>query len=749
MSDSSDAALREQYANAVHYIRLKIDQLLALSGGTAVHPEALDDEALIAHDPIGIIARSFGQTLDALHENNRELAEAHREIRALLNAAGAAIVVTDGALIVETANPKAFETLLVEGEGAVGRPLREALIGCRDMPNHALLNALVDAGETTEVREIAFGERCFHVVASPVKREEGGLARLIFVFTDITELKRGEDSLRLFFEVFNNAAEAVLVTDRDTRIVAVNDAFTAITGYSIDEVRGKTPGVLKSDRHSKAFYRELWGELTATGHWRGEIWDRGKRGEVFPVWQSISAVRRPDGSLTNYVSIWSDISSLKETQQRLDYLAHHDALTGLANRCLFLDRLGHALTVAERGGKRLALLFIDLDGFKETNDTLGHAAGDQLLIEVAERIRRCVRRGDTVARFGGDEFTVLVEGVEEYGAVRVVCEKLVAAFATPCLVRGEHLNITLSIGAGCYPRDGRDGETLLKRADAAMYEVKKRGRNGYRFYTRGALAEPSVNDSLEEPLREALRRGGIEVRFQPQVLLDTRRVVAAEALARWEDPLLVSIPPRQFVAIAERGGMIGELGEAVLRSVCGALRRWLDGGLAINGVSVNTSSSHLREAGFAAMVERVLGEYGIPPALLTLEIPEESLSHHPATATRHLARLRGLGVQVVIDDFGADYSVFGRVGELPVDGLKIGRTLVRRIAEQQGGESVARAVGELAKGFSLGVAAAGIETERQHATLASLDGVLGQGYLYGRELTVGDFERLLSNSPPH
>ena len=748
MAHSTDAMhgeemARAQYVAAIRYIRAKVNQLLQVMGTLPLNPEELDDETLIGLDPIGIIADSFGQVLEHQRETNRSLREAHDEIHTLLDAAGAAIVVVDRDLKVESANQKALELLFRGDEDVSGERFCDRLGEDRREINKSLIQKILADGEGKEISDFSLGDRWFHLIASPIKSDEGAVVRIVFVFTDITELKRNEDALRLSATVFNNTAEAIIVTDGDNRIVTVNDAFTTITGYTLDEVHGRTPNLLKSHRHNETFYQDMWAALGTVGHWRGETWDRKKSGEVFPIWQTISVVRRPDGSISNFVSIWSDISSLREAQERLNYLAHYDALTGLANRNLFNDRLNHALKLAERAAQGLAVVFIDLDHFKHVNDTLGHGVGDQLLVEVAGRIREHFREGDTVARIGGDEFIVLIENVESPQDLAQACDKLVSSFDEPFVIEEHPFHMSLSAGVSLYPRDGEDVEELVKNADSAMYAAKERGRNGFQFYTEAISQASKERMSLEGALRAAIREGAIEVHLQPQFDLRSRRPVSAEALARWIDPQLGFVPPDKFIQLAEELGIIDALGEGVLRAVLGHLRRWRDEGLEVGRVAVNVSGLQLQQRGFAGRVLALLEEYQLPPTAIEVEVTESSLMRHTEEVVLELMQLRAHGVTVSIDDFGTGFSSLSQLRHLPIDTLKIDRAFVTELDREPDNEAIARAVVALAHSLGLKVVAEGVESEGEHAKLLELDCGVGQGYLYAKPMPADAFAELI------
>lgn len=455
----------------IRYIRAKIDQLLLVMGSLPLRPEELDDTTLISLDPIGIIADSFGEVITHLNATNHRLEIAQNEIRTILDALGAAVVVLDLDDRVEDCNLRALDWFFAGADRAqvVGQPAA-AVCTC--------------AVELSEVRAHANGSshgatvhgRDVQVVASKIADEAGRHVKTVMLFNDISAQKAIERHLQLYATVFGNIGEGILITDADNRIIEINDAVSRITGYSRAELIGATPSCLKSGLHEPAFYAEMWRTLHTQGVWRGEINDRTKDGQVIPLLQTISVVQDADGSITHNISVMADISSLKQTQARLDFLAHHDVLTELPNRLLFSDRLDHAIERARRDEHDIALLFIDLDRFKEVNDVHGHHIGDLLLIKASRRLKSLVRRADTVARLGGDEFVVLMDSAASPVAAANLAAKITTAFQTPFSINDSELHIGCSIGTALYPEDGDDAITLLKSADAAMYRAKLAGK---------------------------------------------------------------------------------------------------------------------------------------------------------------------------------------------------------------------------------------------------------------------------------
>jgi diguanylate cyclase (GGDEF)-like protein/PAS domain S-box-containing protein len=556
----------------------------------------------------------------------------------------------------------------------------------------------------------------------------------VWVIADISERREAEEKLRLSATVLEHIADGVMVVDVHGRIVATNPAFTQISGYTEMEALGQYSSLTRSTRHDEAFYEGLWRDLAETGFWRGEIWNTRKNGELYLEWLTVSAVRDDAGAVANYVGVFSDITKAKESQDKLDHLAHHDALTALPNRLLFHDRLQHALVRAAREEEQLAVLFIDLDRFKNVNDTLGHHVGDELLKQVAKALAGRLRDGDTLARLGGDEFIVLLENVDgEYGA-RLVADKLVAMFEQPFTVSDYELFVTCSVGVSLFPRDGVDLNLLVRNADVAMYQAKERGRNGHQFYAASMNGEGVERLRLENLLRRAIDRNEISLAYQPQVEIDSGRMIGVEALVRWHSPELGQVSPVRFIPLAEDIGFISQLGKWVLAEACRQMVRWQEAGLEVPKVAVNLSVRQFERGGIAGMVGDVLAETGLAPQRLQLEVTE-SVIMNTGDALVYINDLRRIGVGLAIDDFGTGYSSLAYLKQLPVQTLKIDRSFIKDISTDANDEAIAIAIIQLGKSLNLSVIAEGVENEEQAAFLLRHGCTRAQGYLYSRPVT--------------
>lgn len=556
--------------------------------------------------------------------------------------------------------------------------------------------------------------------------------------------RRVEGELRLYGTVFTHAAEGMTITDSASRIIAVNPAFCAITGYTPEDVLGRTPAVLNSGRQSESFYRDMWQTLKEIGQWQGEIWNRRKDGGVFPEWLSITAVPDESGESGNYIGVFIDISERKQSEERIHHLAHHDALTGLPNRLLLEDRLEQGLLKSKRALRNMAVIFIDLDRFKNINDTLGHAVGDDLLIQAAQRGLQVLRDTDTLCRQGGDEFVVVLPELETRQDAAHVCQKLLAALCQPYLLAGHELTVSASAGIALYPEDGESASELLRKADAAMYRAKEEGRNTFCFFSTEINTATLGELLLESELFGALERGELFLHYQPKVDAASGEIIGAEALIRWQHRVRGVIPPEQFIPIAEENGLINALGEWAIRTVCAQQRNWLDAGLQVVPVAVNISALQFAQQDLPAILSQALTEYGLPPQLIELELTESLLMRNSSRATTMLEVLRQMQIKVAIDDFGTGYSSLSYLRQFPVQLLKIDRSFVSQIGEH--GESVrlASAIIAMAHELDLLVIAEGVENEIQARYLAEHGCDQFQGYLYGRPQAAEPFGDLLA-----
>ncbi len=567
---------------------------------------------------------------------------------------------------------------------------------------------------------------------------DGKVVGGISTFVDISERLRAETQLGLAAQVFEHSSEGILITDARLNIVMVNQAFTAISGYSEAETLGQTPSMLASGRHDKAFYDEIWRCLASEGRWQGEIWNRRKDGTVYPETLSIIRVLDGRGEVTHYIGVFQDITLQKETQDRIQRLAHYDPLTGLPNRALLADRIHIALSAAQRNHEPLALLFVDLDHFKNINDTLGHRVGDALLVEVASRLEGALREVDTVSRQGGDEFVLILPDTDARGAAHVA-GKLLETVAQPCRIGDDELNITLSIGIALYPDDGADFETLSGRADAAMYRAKHDGRNAYCFFTTEMQAQLSRNLQLENALRRALERDQLQLHYQPQVSLQDGRLIGVEALMRWQHPELGMIPPTEFIPLAEENGQIVQIGEWALRQAVGQMKAWMDSGLVPIAVAVNLSVVQFRHPRLSELVGQILDQAQLPAGCLELELTESITMGDAPAAIAVMDRLHACGIRLSIDDFGTGYSSLSYLKRFKMHRLKIDQGFVRGVCDNPEDRAIVEAIISLAKSLGLMTIAEGVETEAQLDFLRAHGCDEIQGYLVSKPMPADQF----------
>ncbi len=575
---------------------------------------------------------------------------------------------------------------------------------------------------------------------------DGRPIRMIGIHMDITARKLAETELRIAATVFESQ-EGVLVTDADEVILRVNHAFTEMTGYTSAEAVGQTPRLLKSGRHDRDFYAAMWANITASGSWTGEIWNRRKSGEVYPQWLNITAITGDDGRVTHYVATLHDITERKAAERAIQHLAFYDALTALPNRRLLLDRLNHAQIVSERTRRCGALLFIDLDRFKELNDTLGHMMGDLLLQQVASRLGAVVRDVDTVARLGGDEFVVMLEDLssDEREARRHASEigaKVLATLAMPYQL-AEHLHHgTPSIGVILFCGQALTAEEAIKRADLAMYQAKQSGRNALCFFEQEMQASVDARAALKEELRRGLGREQFVLLYQPQVDR-AGGILGAEVLLRWTNPQRTVVLPDEFIPLAEESGLIMPLGYWVLKSACAQLSVWArDPARRHLTLSVNISARQFRDVDFIDEVRAILSYSGADPRRLTLEVNENLLVQETDSLIGRMAALKALGLGLSLDNFGTGYSSLIEIKDLPLSQLKLGRPLVRDLLTDSRMALIAKSLIELGDALGLEVLAAGVETEPQLAFLQTNACRVFQGYLFSRPLTITELVEL-------
>ncbi|MGH8554712.1 MAG: bifunctional diguanylate cyclase/phosphodiesterase [Gammaproteobacteria bacterium] len=550
--------------------------------------------------------------------------------------------------------------------------------------------------------------------------------------TMLAEIETRDRGRRLAAAFFDNTSESIIVTDAHKRIITVNAAYTRMSGFGKPEVVGTALDDVLGPDAVPAHNRAIWEQIERVGHWAGETRYRSKDGKLLPLWKRINAVRDGAGRIVNYVANCSDISLFKAQQARLEYLASYDDLTGLPNRTLFHDRIRHVLDKAKRGQGRGAISFVDLDNFKVVNDTLGHPAGDQLLQIVTERLKRAVREGDTVSRFGGDEFGILLEDIGGPGQIAATMHRIASELGRPCHIDGHEIFVTASIGISLFPDDGEDVQALVKNADTAMYKAKDAGKNGYQFFTSIMNVEVFERLRTETHLRRGLEREEFSLVYQPVVSLPLGRLVGAEALLRWHSPDLGLVPNERFIGIAEQTGLIAPIGAWVLSRACRQAKAWIDTGAPIMRVAVNVSAQQFRSQDLPRVIRSTLDETGLCPEALEIELTESTLMQDPEGAAQTLRDISSLGVSISIDDFGTGYSSLAYLQRFNIDKLKIDRSFVRDIAQNADAAAIVSAIIALAHTLRMSVVAEGVETAEQLVYLRRQQCDAAQGYLFNR-----------------
>ncbi len=638
------------------------------------------------------------------------------------------------------ANP-AFETMLGYGRGelvgsnsAQNYPSREAYEALGSAAYPVLAAGRIYRDQVEHVRKD--GQHIWIDLSGAILDRDSGES--LWTFIDITERKQAEARLQLAASVFTHAREGIMITDADGTIIDVNDAFTRITGYTHDEVQGRNPRFLKSGHHDPAFYQMMWQSLQEQGYWYGEVWNRSKSGDVFAAMQAVSAVQDGAGNTLQYVSLFSDITPIKEHERQLEYIAHYDALTHLPNRVLLADRLHQGMAQAQRQGKPLAVAYLDLDGFKAINDRHGHETGDQLLVAVANRMRQALREEDTFGRLGGDEFVAVLLDLNTIESTSVSLDRLLAAAAQPVHIGDLMLQVSASIGVTFYPQaDDIDAEQLLRQADQAMYQAKLAGKNRYHIFDADQDRNVRGHHESLEHIQRALAQREFVLYYQPKVNLRSGLIVGAEALIRWQHPERGLLPPAAFLPVIEDHALAVDLGEWVIDSALAQMEIWHAAGFALP-VSVNVSARQLQQPNFVTRLGGLLAAHpGICPGSLELEVLETSALQDIAQVSRIMLACRDIGVSFALDDFGTGYSSLTYLKRLPAAQLKIDQSFVHDMLEDPEDLAILEGVLGLAAAFRRQVIAEGVETVEHGTLLLQLGCDIAQGYGIARPMPAG------------
>ncbi|MCE5272175.1 EAL domain-containing protein [bacterium] len=596
-----------------------------------------------------------------------------------------------------------------------------------------IFDSVISRRESMRVQDERQGFH-FDTFYSPILDDQGEVTMVALFAQDITERVGYEQKLKLFEKVFENTLEGILITDSAANILAVNASFQTITGYSSEEVTGRNPSLLRSDRHDAEFFSRMWNSLLQSGYWSGEIWNRRKSGEAYPEWLSISAIRDRHDKPVQYVAVFHDITEVKHKEEQIRIQAYYDALTGLPNRSLLKDRLSVAISHAQRTRQKLAVIFIDLDNFKHVNDSLGHQAGDQLLLGVADRLRRLTRREDTVSRLSGDEFLVVMTELTDERYALLAVERILEEFQKPFRISDHELLVTTSIGIAFFPEDSTEPEDLIRCADIAMYQAKKQGKNNFRLFTNEMNEKVIQRLSREENLRRALDQDELRVYFQPRLNAASGKVGGMEALSRWVKPDGQVIGPENYISLAEETGLILPLGERVIELACQETMKLAAAGYPDLRLGVNLSPRQFSQKKILEKIKDILARTSFPPTRLVVEITESTLFEDVERTNNLLVELSELGVSLAVDDFGTGYSSLNRLKRLPIDELKVDRSFVMDLEQDPDDACIVRTIINMAKGLRMRVTAEGVETPGQLDFLVKSGCDEVQGFLFGRPM---------------
>jgi len=545
--------------------------------------------------------------------------------------------------------------------------------------------------------------------------------------------------LVLMRQIFEYSLEGIVITNSEAEILSVNPAFTSITGYTSEEVTGKNPSILKSDLHDNFYFENMWHSLTSTGHWASEIWNRHKDGKAYPEWLSISAIRDINSRITHYVGIFHDISDIKRQEELIKYQAYHDALTGLPNRILLKSRIDKAIAHSTRNKNRFGVIFLDLDNFKIINDSLGHAIGDMLLKEAADRLRKIARTDDTVARLGGDEFIILVEDIADEKPSVILSRRIIQAFKEPFCIKSNNLHVGASIGIAMYPEDGEESDSLIKNADAAMYRAKDEGRQTF------ALFKPSLNESvarklkIENELRQAINDTNFEVYYQPKMDIKSGSIMGMEGLVRWKHAQGI-ISPAEFIPLAEEIGLISEIDRIVMHKAFREVGELINSGLVSMKLALNCSAKSLHYKGLPDIISSALSKYNLKPEWFELEITETSIMRDIEASRAILYMLLETGISVTLDDFGTGYSSLSQLKNLPIHTLKIDASFIREIENNRNDAHITESIIAMSRRVGIEVVAEGVEKESQLEFLKNAGCDIAQGYLISRPIPMKDLK---------
>ncbi len=699
----------------------------------------------------GILARAFEDMINKVDERGKAIIQSEAFVRNIVDSAADGLITVDESGIVISFNLSAQAIFGYSEKEVIGNNIT-MLMPQRFRTTHGeklKKYMATPVGKEKILRVNVIGLRKnkeeFPIEFSVSRASSTQSPLFIGIIRDTTISEKSAVNMRLMNKVLKSTPEGIVITDANGIIVRTNPAFEEITGFSEDEAIGKTPSLLKSGRHNADFFKHMWRSIVEQGIWQGEIWDKRKNGDIYPKWLNISTIKNDEQVTTHYVGLFSDITERKEVEKKLERLAHYDALTGLPNRALFHDRLLHSLEFARRSDKGLAVMMLDLDRFKVINDTLGHDIGDLLLVEAAKCLQKCLRKVDTVARMGGDEFIIILSDLTDTNDAIQLAKVIINALSKPFSLSGHECFVGVSIGISSYPDDGNNPKTLAKNADTAMYRAKEMGRNTYQLFNADMSRRNTERLELETKLRSALRNNELDLYYQPQIDLCSGQISGMEALLRWQHHELGMIPPSVFIPIAEDSGLISEIGLWILHTISQQYKSWAEAGLSSMSIMLNLSAQQVFQSRLVDELHELLDASNMPAEKLILEISESALLDLPPHAINTLEKLSALGVQLAIDDFGTSYSSMGQLKNMPIQIIKIDQSFIQNISNGSNSEEIIKAIIAMARNLHLRVVAEGVETMEQLAFLKLQGCDAMQGYLYGPPLPLTAISQMLKN----
>lgn len=737
------------------YVREKTNQLLNVIGTLPLKPEELDDASLLSIDPIGIVTESFTQILEHLQETNANLSLAHDEIQAIFDSAGVAIMMVDNQRQLQAYNRKTEEMFFPGGLDQRGESCCACICGKSSPPLDCTFNRVMRSQRRVENIDFVNGDNYYHVIGTPIKNSQDEITHVILIYTDITQQKKTEQKLReseeryrmLYSTMQEGVAQNRFIYDSngkpcDYEILDVNQAYETIMGFSREQVIGRKASELYPLFDGQpACLREFVSALKKKRASSFEF-DFQYAGERHVL--RISVTQLAPGY---FASIFENITERKRNEEKIERLAYFDHLTGLPNRVLLRDRLGQLVARAKRNKGSFGLFFLDLDHFKQVNDTLGHDKGDQLLTVVAERLGKVLRTCDSVARHGGDEFVILVDEIKDREDASLIACKILESFAEPIFLDDKEVFTTTSIGIAMFPDDGNDPDTLLKNADTAMYQSKEKGRNTYRFYSADMNARTLERLLLANDLRKALQQDEFHLVYQPQIDLKNGQMSGIEALLRWQHPDLGSISPSRFIPLAEETGLILPIGRWVLETACQQARAIQQQCRLPLKIAVNLSVKQFKDPHLAKQVREILRKTGLSSKDLELEITESTLMENVASSRKTLQELKEMGIGLAIDDFGTGYSSLSYLRDFAIDRLKIDKSFIRKVTTHPDDLAITKAIIVMGHIIGMKVVAEGVETKEELMLLQENECNEVQGFYFSRPLPPNELIDRILNQP--